>query len=155
MYEKETPLISLPQSFSHSSPIFQNVTHVFFPPFAPSCLPNGAPPSADTRPPPSLTIIYPSSSALPLPLLSLSLCPSLRCYPFLSICVFFHLYSLIFCPIFSPTCGFALHPSLLFSHPSLTYGFSLWICVCVWCYPEFTGAPYSYVCVCVCVALQK
>lgn len=38
-----------------------------------------------------------------------------------------------------------LHLLLFFSHPLLTYGFSLWICV--WCYPEFTGAP-AHMCVC-------
>lgn len=73
---------------------------------------------------------------------------SLRCFPFL--CVPFHLCSLSFSP---PTCGFALHPSVLL--PSLSsssviphsHMVSLFGSVCVWCYPEFTGAPCSYMCV--------
>ena len=91
----------------------------------------------------------------------------------LSVRVSFHLRSLSFSP---PTCGFALHPSVLrpSSSSSSSSSSSLiprshmvslsWsVCVCVWCYPEFTGAPCSYVCVlqteidrqsvCVCVCV--
>lgn len=99
-------------------------------------MPGGAPPSPDTPPSLlSLNLIYPSSSALPLPLLSLPL-------------------SLIFSP----------HVVLLsLSSSSLiprSHMVSLSGSVCVWCYPEFTGAPRSYMCVCVfyrrrvCVCLQ-
>lgn len=113
----------------------------------------GIPPSHNTR--------YLPSSALSLPLLSVSALFSISLCPVPSLLSF----------IFSPTCGFALHPSVLL--PSLSsssviphsHMVSLFGSVCVWCYPEFTGAPCliyvcfaardrdnMYVCMCVCVS---
>lgn len=97
-----------------------------------SCLFNSTPPSPNTHLSPFRTLIYPSSSALPLP----SLCTVINFSPSVSLSIFALSYFLS--PSLSPTCGFALHPSVLLpslppfsSYPSLTYGFPLWFFVCL------------------------
>lgn len=88
----------------------------------------------------------PYPSIFTCPSFSPSLC-WLPSSPSLSLSVF----ALSFPP--PPTCGFALQPSVLF--PSLSsssviprsHMVSLSGSVCVWCYPEFSGAPCSYGCV--------
>lgn len=76
------------------------------------------------HPPPSIHLHLPSQyPALPL-----------WCFPFLFVCVSFHLCSFIFSPHMwfcsSSLCTLSL-PLLLLCHPSLTYGFPLWVCVCL------------------------
>lgn len=104
--------------------------------------------------------IHPSSSALPLASLLFSI--PLRPCLFPSSC--FHS---------PPTCGFALHPSVLF--PSLSsssviprsHMVSLWICVClvlprvqwgsllIWMCVLQTEREMPSVCVCVCVGFSR
>lgn len=98
---------------------------------------------------PSITHRYLSIFICP----SFSPSPSLCCFPFL----FTRLFPSSLFHFLPPTCGFALHPSVLF--PSLpsslssssviprSHMVSLSGSVCVWCYPEFSGAPCLYVCV--------
>lgn len=146
----------------------------------PSCLPDGVPPSPSTRPSLSLSLIYPSSSALPLPLpsfFSLSLCTVIHFSPSVSLSIFTLSFSpphvvLLSIPLYSlpplpspPLLSSLAHIWFLsldlcvFGVTQSSLGLPAHMCVCVtgrdreteWVYVcRLTGLP-AWACFCFCV----